>query len=331
MLKGSQWFLDAPQCLAVRQASEASLAAGWVRMRFLFCGICGSDLSAYEGRREIEYPRSLGHEFIAEVVEIGDGVDGFAPGDLVTSDLNYRCGACDQCLAGRSHLCREGQTAHFSNRAFAVTGDILAGSLTSVPFPASPQLALIEPLSCVLHALDWARLTPDANVLVIGTGGLGLCLALALSAERPDHPFAVDDLRPERLAHIAGACPLAQPIATSAVTEYDVVFDLSGTEDGLRAATDRVIRGGRLCTMSHLDGYATADFLLAALTRRDVTFTVSYLNGERTNLARAASLIGERWTPAWDATIETVPFDALQDAFARRRLSPACKTIVRIA
>src|SRR6202043_858897 len=97
---------------------------GWARIRFLYCGVCGSDLAQYEGRRPGTYPRYLGHEFVAMVESVADSVEGINVGDVVVSDLNYRCQHCYQCVAGRSHLCTSGQTARFTTRAFAECANV---------------------------------------------------------------------------------------------------------------------------------------------------------------------------------------------------------------
>lgn len=301
-----------------------------MRVQFRFCGICGSDLSKFEGRRSISYPESLGHEFVGEILAVGDGVDHLEPGDVVTSDLNFRCGRCDQCRLGRSHLCRDNQVGLFTNRAFSQIGDFHVDYLLAIEGPPAAHLALAEPLSCVLHAKEWAAPRPGERILVLGAGGLGSCMAFALSQEDPKLEFSITDLASRRLSSVASAVGPKGAALVEPQGEYDVVFDLSGSESGLRTATERVKPGGRLCTMSHLDGYATADFLLGALTRRDVAFKVSYLNGEPRNLVRATRLLQRHWQPAWDALIEIVPLGELSAAFANRRDSDWCKTIVEI-
>jgi threonine dehydrogenase-like Zn-dependent dehydrogenase len=299
-----------------------------VRVRYLYCGLCGSDLSTFEGRRDVAYPVSLGHEFIAEVTEVGADVETLAPGDIVTSDLNYRCGSCDQCRAHRSHLCHRGQEAIFSNRAFAERGDLHASYLVRLEGEVRRHLALTEPLSCVIHAKEWAALRMTDRVLVIGAGGLGTCMAFALCHQTSAIAFEITDEMASRLALIdAAITPVGQAV-TRPQGEYDVVFDLSGSESGLRFACTHTRPGGRLCSMSHLDGYSTADFLLGSLTRRDVTFTVSYRNGERGTLQVAIDLLERGWSPAWDRLVEVVPLDQLQDAFESRRRAPWCKTLI---
>lgn len=79
----------------------------YVRVKFLFCGICGGDYSRYLGYRK-EYPLSLGHEFVAQVLEHNcSSAMGIEIGDFVVSDFNYRCLECRYCQKGKSHLCQK--------------------------------------------------------------------------------------------------------------------------------------------------------------------------------------------------------------------------------
>ena len=324
-----QYLLVAPGRLERHERVLGELAEGWVRVRLLYCGICGSDLSTFEGRRNIAYPVSLGHEFVAEVWEAAGSVD-LSVGDIVTSDLNFRCGRCDQCRRGVSHLCRTGQRGMFSNRGFAQFSDLHASYLTPIDPPARKQFALTEPLSCVLHAVEWANPQCFERILIVGAGGLAGCLAFTLSGQTPRLPFDITDVLPARSALVAAATPVAQAVTTPD-GEYDVVFDLSGSETGLRIACEHTRPGGRLCTMSHLDGYSNADFLLSSLTRRDITFTVSYLNGERDTMLKAATALADGWTPAWARLLKVFPVESLQNAFETRRQAPWCKTLIEIA
>jgi threonine dehydrogenase-like Zn-dependent dehydrogenase len=325
-----EYRLDGPSHFAVHTRELQPLPADWARLRFVYCGICGSDMSTFEHRREIEYPISLGHEFIAEVAEVGASVDSLKPGNFVTSDLNYRCGDCEQCRAQRSHLCHVGQTGMFSNRAFADFGDIHASYLLRLDTEPGRHLALSEPLSCVLHAKQWANVQPADRVLVIGAGGIGLCMAFALCQQDPPVAFEITDLSASRLKLIGKAVAPRGRATPAPQGKYDVVFDVSGSESGLQAACTHVRPGGRLSLMSHLDGYTTADFLLGDLTRKDVTFTISYLNGGPENLTTAAHLLSERWSVVWDELIEVRSIDQLQQAFERRRISPLCKTLIHV-
>lgn len=322
------YTLTAPGRVEILDAPLPGLPPDRVRVRYLYSGICGSDLSAYHGHGQVRLPATIGHEFIAVVEAAGADVDGVFPGDVITSDLNFRCGACDRCLNGRSHVCRSGQIGDFTNRAFAQRGDLHHSYLERIDAAPAPHLALAEPLSCALHALDWARIAPTDRVLVVGAGGIGLCTAFGLQHHSARPPFDIADTNAERLAAIletVGSAP------DGLADEYDVVLDVSGSESGLAFACDKVAPCGRLATMSHLPGSPAGAFLLGALTRRDVTFTVSYLNGPRSNLTKAAQLLVEGWSPSWDRLIEVVPADQLPAVYEGRPMSTFCKTILDLA
>ena len=316
--------------LEIEEWQLGELKPRWVRLRFLYCGLCGSDLSHFEGRPGVSYPLSVGHEFLAEVVAVGPQVGRLAPGDLVTSDLNYRCGFCDQCNAGRSHLCEKGQEGYFTNRAFSDFGDIEESYLLRLDGAAEKHLALSEPLSCVLHAKRWASLRREDRVLVIGAGGIGLCMAFALCRQRPAICFEITDLMPERLARISAPISPLGECVDAPTGEYDVVFDLSGTEEGLERACAHVRGGGRICSMSHPNGEQISPFLVSAILRLDVTFTASYLNGEPVRLQEAGRLLERAWDGGWDETIELRPLKRLQQAYEQRPQSPWCKTIIDV-
>jgi L-iditol 2-dehydrogenase len=325
-----EWILEGHRRLVDRRRSLGALGPDDVRVRFVYCGVCGSDLSKFEASTAVTYPMSLGHEFVAEVVAVGERVEHLRSGDIVTSDLNHRCGRCDHCLARRSHLCREAGARLFTNRGFAELADLHVDYLLHVEGPPAAHLTLVEPLSCVLHAQDWAAPEAADRVLILGAGGLGLCLAFAFSQAHRSTPVEVTDLLAARLSSLGAAAEPQVRAVSSAEGEYDVVFDLTGTEDGLRVATGSVRAGGRLCVLSHLMGESSGGFLLKALMRRDVTFKVSYLNGERENLERAARMLTDGWDAAWQGALELVTIDDLQAAFERRRASPACKTVIQI-
>jgi len=90
-----------------------------------YVGICGSDVSFLETDEEgyvhysayADLPNVLGHEFAGEVVEVGDRVGGFAPGDLVTSEVTRYCGRCRTCKEGHHGHCE-----NFEQFGFTVPG-----------------------------------------------------------------------------------------------------------------------------------------------------------------------------------------------------------------
>lgn len=322
--------LVAPRQLERVRDRLPGLEPDWVRVRMAYCGVCGTDRSYYDGVRATGLPVSMGHEWVGVVEAVGSAVESFAPEAVVTTDLNFRCGTCPQCTEERSHLCEQGQIGKFSNRGFATRADIHASYLMS--FTArkpAPQFALAEPLSCAMHALSHARPSRSDRVLLIGAGGIGMCMAFLLCNETIT--FDVTDLEPERLSRIGQAIgDQGRTVGTPPRGRYDVVLDVSGSVSGLEVACEAVRPGGRLCTMSHLPDRTDAQFLLDLLLHKDVTFTLSYLNGQSTNLARSMTLLEQQWTPQWGALLDLRPLADLADVFGSGSTVSSSKVVIDI-
>lgn len=324
----SHYALLAPGRIEWIEEQLPPLARDWVRVRFAYCGLCGSDVSHFAGARRVAYPVSLGHEWVAVVEAAGPGVGFFGPGDVVTTDLNFRCGRCRHCAGGRSHLCEEGQVARFTNRGFGIRADIHASYLHKCRHDPAPHLALAEPLSCTMHALGHCLVSAADRVLVIGAGGLGTCISFLLSTVGPMATFDVTDVDSHRLAQLGRAIIPRGRAVEHPTDEYDVVLDMSGTPTGLRAACERVGRGGRLCTMSHLPHGTTAEFLLEELIHKDVTVSFSYLNGDAGSVAHAITLLEDRWDATWTTLLDVRPLHALPEIFGERPASPSNKVVI---
>src|SRR5688572_13947307 len=74
-------------------------------VRPLSVATCDLDDVIVRGAAPFPAPFALGHECVAEVVDVGDDVTGFAPGDRVVVPFQLSCGTCGACAAGRTGNC----------------------------------------------------------------------------------------------------------------------------------------------------------------------------------------------------------------------------------
>ena len=216
----------------------------------------------------------------------------------------------------------------FSNRGFARRLDIHASYLQKCSSEApAPYLALAEPMSCAMHAVAHVQPRAQERVLLVGAGGIGMCVAFLLQHQRA-LPFDVlepDQVRLDRLGR--AIAPLGRAITVSS-GRYDIVIDASGTAGGLRTACENGGPGARLSTMSHLPHGADIGFLLGV--RTDITVTFSYLNGERANLRESVELLERHWTPEWDALLEIRPLTDLPAVFRYGATPRSVKVIIDV-
>ncbi|MBT8059403.1 MAG: alcohol dehydrogenase catalytic domain-containing protein, partial [Gammaproteobacteria bacterium] len=94
------WMEDVP---------EPEVGLNDVLIRVAKTAICGTDLHIYLwnewAAKTIPVPMVVGHEFVGEIVEVGDNVNDFHPGQVVSGEGHVVCGRCRNCMAGRRHLC----------------------------------------------------------------------------------------------------------------------------------------------------------------------------------------------------------------------------------
>ena len=235
--------------VAVIETDVPSIAPDEVLVKPCSCGICGTDLHIlHHGFPGTRYPVIPGHEFSGHVVEVGRDVSGLREGDFVAVDPNVTCGVCRWCKMGRPNLCekldpigvgRPGAAAEYvaapARNTFIVT-ESLGGNLA----------AMIEPLACVLHAVERSQGVLAKDVLVFGGGTMGLLTAI-VSRLRGANRVVLADPMPGKLA-VAKSAGVAEAIDPGLLgTEaFDVVFEAAGSRAALDQALDLVQKTGVL-------------------------------------------------------------------------------------
>ncbi len=262
---------------------EPAAGPGEVVCRVLACGVCGSDISDYWVAPKL--PVVLGHELTGEVVEVGPGVAGLAVGDRVVVHHHAPCGECRRCRRGHETLCESFRTTNIDPGGFAERVRIpaeLVGELLSLDGLDAERGTFVEPLGCVLRALDRARLRAGDSVLVIGAGTSGL-LAIAAAHARGVEAVWVREPRADRLERA-----LALGAERHGNELVDVAFLATGAPAALDDAFGVVAPGGVLCLYAPPGGELTLDGL--SLYRREVDVVASYSAGPRDMLAALALL-----------------------------------------
>jgi len=176
--------------IRLEEMPTPAIGLGEILMRVRASGICGSDLM--EWYRLPKAPLVLGHEVSGEVIEIGEGVDKFRPGDRVIATHHVPCNTCYHCLRGNHSACKTLRTTHFDPGGFSEYIRIPAinvdrGVLKLPDEVSYDEASFVEPLGCVVRGQALAGFRVSDSVLVMGSGITGLLhiqLARALGAGR---------------------------------------------------------------------------------------------------------------------------------------------------
>ena len=226
--------------------------------------ICGTDMHIYHwdewSQQTIPVPMIVGHEYVGEVVEIGQEVAGFKIGDRVSGEGHITCGHCRNCRAGRRHLCRN-TTGVGVNRqgAFAEYLVIPAFNAFKIPDNISDDLAAIfDPFGNAVHtALSYDLVGED--VLITGAGPIGIMAAAVAKHVGARHVVITDinDYRLElakqmgvsRAVNVASE-NLRDVMSELGMTEgFDVGMEMSGVPTAFRDMLDKMNHGGKVAML----------------------------------------------------------------------------------
>jgi len=247
--------VHAAKDLRIEERAPAPLRPGGLRVALAAGGVCGSDLPYYNhggfGAVRLREPMILGHEVSGHVVEIAEGVTGFAPGDLVAINPSRPCGACVYCAEGLRNHCLDmrfyGSAMPFPHIQGAFREELVADAAQCVRADGlSPGLAaMAEPLAVCLHAARRAGDLIGARVLVTGCGPIG-CLAIMAARRAGAAEIVATDLTGATLAHArrAGAdrtinvaeTPDALAPHAAGKGTFHALFECSGAAPALVAA-----------------------------------------------------------------------------------------------
>jgi L-iditol 2-dehydrogenase len=221
---------------------------------------CGTDLKVFRRgyhARMIVPPALFGHELAGTVVEVGEGVQGFALGDRVVALNSAPCGQCYFCAHGQENLCDD---LLFNNGAYAefirIPARIVAKNTLHVPDHVSLEhAALTEPLACAVHGFEDSHPHPGDTVAVIGGGPLGLmilhvaalfgCQVIAIVK----HDGQVEAARQLGAAQVVQTASIRKAIREArALTEknrgVDIAIEAVGVPESWDEAVEMVRKGG---------------------------------------------------------------------------------------
>ena len=296
-------------------------------VRPLVVATCDLDKALVRGASPWEGPFPLGHEGVAEVIDVGDEVESVRPGDRVSLPYQVSCGSCNRCRAGLTSHCEGhgGSTPGSQYYGFSPTGREWGGFLSDavrvpfadhmlLPLPANVSSEAVASLSD--NIVDgWRTVAeplaeiPGAPVLIVGgSGSIGLyavASAVALGASR----ITYVDRRAHRLEKAASLGAEAVAVDDEwprQLGDFPITVDSSGWREGLLLALRSTDAGG-VCTSTGWY-FRPMELPLFELTLKSITFKTGLIQA-RVGMPKALELIASGKLDAGLVTDRVLPWD----------------------
>ncbi len=325
---------------AVADLPTPHAGPGELVLRNQVCGVCGTDVHIYHGEpgsADVNPPVVLGHEYSGEVVEVGEGVTGFAVGDHVTVDPNIYCGHCAYCQNGKKQLCP-------SMEAIGVTRDGGFAQYSLIPaaqaFKLEPTVpweaaAMAEPLACCLHGIDLAGIQVGDKVCVVGGGAIGLLMVqLAKLSGASQIVLSEPNEKRRQVGLQLGANAALDPTRPDSQEAFaqvlgggaNVVIECVGNVPAVKSAFQFAGKGATVLLFSVPKVDATFDLPLFDVYKKELTIKGSFVNPD--THARAVALINSGKVDFDPIITHRFTLDQLPEAIAMQMSDASIKVVV---
>lgn len=299
---------------------------GEALLKLLYGGICGSDLGSYRGSfAYFDYPRIPGHEFSAEIVQVGENPYGLRAGMTVTCNPYFNCGTCYSCRRGMVNCCENNQTmgcqrdGGFSEYITMPVERIYDGKGLS-----ARTLALIEPFCISYHGVQQAELKAGERVLVMGAGTIGTLAAVA--AKSKGAKVYIADVAQQKLQYACENFALDGMILNDSPAHFaeqvnrvtggsgfDVTIEAVGLPETFQSCIDAAAFCGRVVLIGI--GKKNLDFNFTAIQKKELRISGSR-NAMKTDFLELIDLVKQGQIDLDKIVTNVYPFADAPKAFS---------------
>lgn len=245
--------------LVYKDIEDVSPKAGEVLLKIRACGICSSDIPRVFKTGTYHFPTVPGHEFSGEIVGVGGRVSEEYIGKKAAVFPLLPCRECESCKQEQYARCDNYN--YFGSRCDGGFAEYIAVPLWNLVFFDEMDFttaALCEPGSVALHSIRAAELSSNDNVLIIGTGTIGILAALWAGKFSGNVTIAGRTESKLNFVKSLGRFEVIDNGKETVNDQYDVVIECVGTNAAVGYALNSVKKGGRVI----LTGNPASDVLL---------------------------------------------------------------------
>ncbi len=317
-------FIENPGEAMIRDIPRPARKPGEALLKLLYGGICGSDLGSYRGTfAYFSYPRTPGHEFSAEIVEIDENDRGLKPGMVVVCNPYFNCGECYSCKHGLVNACMSNQTMGVQREgAFSEYITMPLERIYDGKGLEPIVLAIIEPLCISYHGVKRAGVKGGDKVLIVGAGTIGILAAVA--AKQKGAEVYIADVSRVKLDYarefgvdgvVLADGPEAYERAVKEITGgngFDVTIEAVGLPSTFQNCIDAAAFGGRMVLIGV--GKENLDFNFTMIQKKELNVFGSR-NALKPDFLELIDLVKEGKIPLKKIITDVYKFDQAPRAF----------------
>ena len=300
------------------------------------CSICGTDV--HMTNVPAGYPATpgtiLGHELVATVVEVGEGVTQFKAGDRFVVNPNEYCGACYYCKNNLPNECEKIEAMGIDvDGGFAEYVRVAEKMAFKLPETLpTPIAAYAEPLACVINGAQKIRVNPAESVCVIGAGHVGLLFIQLLKAAGAKPIIAVEPNAMRRDYAIkcgADVCvdPMAEDVreVVKELTQIGVDYAIDVVGNQMPVTID-VIRKGGTCLLMGNNARANPNIVQSLITYKEAKVLGTWL--ANASFGQAVKLLDSGLLNLEFMITHTLPLEEIHEAIDLLRRGEGVEVLV---
>ena len=287
--------LREPRVVETLEVERPAVPEGWVLIRTLRCGICGTDAHSYQGETIFGkvFPFHIGHEVCGVIEQTGSDRSPFRQGDMVVINPFFTCGSCQACYQDHSNDCENKTTIGLKGPG-GFSEYILVPETSTYrvdPDMDPTRVCLAEPIANVIYAMDKLHVDHSMDVLINGAGAIGLIFLQLLIGCKPKS-ITVADFNHAKLerAKKLGADRVIDPSQEQDTSLYQLIVDCTGSAACVEASVNKLAFGGQLMSFGVCRSDAWIQVNPFALYKKDAVILSSFaLN--KSSMQKAVDLL----------------------------------------
>ena len=321
-----KFYLSNVKTITVDSVPVPEAEGSQVLIKTKAVGICGTDVHSYMGESIFGrlFPFHIGHEVAGIVEAVGPNCARIQPGDHVVIDPLIACGVCDSCRQGKSNYCTNSTT--IGRTGPGGFSDYILMPESSV-YTFSPELdyvtaCLAEPLACVIHGIERARVGLGQTVLIKGAGSIGQMHMLVAKLAGAS-VVVVTDFNQKKLEQAktlgadyvfnVSADDFDVQIHNVAPNGFDVVIDSTGAPSSVQSAIPYVKNAGTLLIFGVCPRAARVEFSPYEVYFREISSVGSFAFPKDT-LIKSLSFLTEKRITREQIVAAVLPRNQLSQA-----------------